>query len=126
EKYLFGLCGGNSDPRFCVHYGYGIFFVVEAMSNSAYIVIVDSTDPIGPAEGLFQAPFYANCRRLLGEQGILIHQSESPLIHLHLLHKMRAEMRSGGFTEIKTLTYPQCVYPSGWWSATLAGNSLSQ
>lgn len=126
EKYFPQLCGGNGDPRVCFHFGDGIRFVAEAPANSADIVIVDSTDPIGPAAGLFQAPFYANCRRLLGEQGILVHQSESPLIHLHLLKKMRAEMRNGGFTEVRTLTYPQCVYPSGWWSATLAGHALSQ
>jgi spermidine synthase len=125
EKYFPELCESNGDPRACFHFGDGVRFVAEAAANSVDVIIVDSTDPIGPAEGLFQASFYSDCRRLLGEGGVLIQQSESPLIHLHLLNKMRAEMKNGGFPEVRTLTYPQCVYPSGWWSATLAGCSLS-
>ncbi|MGR6034172.1 MAG: polyamine aminopropyltransferase [Candidatus Nitrosoglobus sp.] len=126
EKYFPQLCEGNSDPRAYFHFGDGIRFAAEAPANSVDVIIVDSTDPIGPAEGLFQAPFYSDCRRLLGEEGILVQQSESPLLHFHLLKKMNVEMKNGGFPETRTLTYPQCVYPSGWWSATLAGCSLSQ
>ncbi|ADE16424.1 spermidine synthase [Nitrosococcus halophilus Nc 4] len=125
EKYFPELCESNDDPRAHFHFGDGLRFVAEAPANSVDVIIIDSTDPIGPAEGLFQAPFYSDCRRLLGDKGVLVHQSESPLIHLDLLNKMRAEMKKGGFPQVRTLTYPQCVYPSGWWSATLAGDSLS-
>ncbi len=126
EQYFPELCERNSDPRVSFLFDDGIRFVAEAPANSVDVIIVDSTDPIGPAEGLFQAPFYRNCGRLLGQEGILIHQSESPLIHQEFLSKMRAEMKKGGFPEIRTLTYPQCVYPTGWWSATLAGQTVSQ
>ncbi|ABA57078.1 spermidine synthase [Nitrosococcus oceani ATCC 19707] len=125
EKYFPELCQSNDDPRAHFHFGDGLRFVAEAPANSVDVIIIDSTDPIGSAEGLFQASFYADCQRLLGEKGILVHQSESPLIHLDLLNKMRAEMKKGGFPQVRTLTYPQCVYPSGWWSATLAGHTLS-
>ncbi|QBQ54345.1 polyamine aminopropyltransferase [Nitrosococcus wardiae] len=125
EKYFPELCEGNDDPRAQFHFGDGIRFVAEAPANSVDVIIIDSTDPIGPAEGLFQAPFYSDCRRLLGDRGVLVHQSESPLLHLNLLNKMRAEMKKGGFPQVRTLTYPQCVYPSGWWSATLAGDSVA-
>lgn len=125
EQYFPELCERNSDLRASFLFEDGIRFVAEAPANSADVIIVDSTDPIGPAEGLFQAPFYRNCQRLLGQEGILIHQSESPLIHQDFLNKMRVEMKKGGFPEVRTLTYPQCVYPTGWWSATLAGQATS-
>lgn len=85
------------------------------------VIIVDSTDPVGPAEGLFRRPFYENCLRALRKGGLLIQQSESPLIHAGLIRAMRAEMRAAGFGSLLTMNFPQCVYPSGWWSATLAG-----
>ena len=34
---------------------------------------------------------------------------------------MRNAMRESGFSDVLTLNYPQCTYPSGWWSATMAG-----
>jgi spermidine synthase len=126
EKYFPELCERNHDPRVCFHFNDGIRFVAEAPADSVDIIIVDSADPVGPGEGLFQAPFYRDCKRLLGEAGLLVHQSESPLLHLKLLEKMRTGMQTSGFPEIRTLTYPQCVYPSGWWSATLAGRGVSQ
>ena len=42
------------------------------------LIIVDSTDPIGPGEGLFSQEFYNNCYRILSHDGILINQHESP------------------------------------------------
>jgi len=83
-------------------------------------VIVDSTDPIGPAEGLFNAAFYASCLKALRNGGILVQQSESPLVHLPLLKSIRDAMKLAGFHALRTLTFPQPCYPSGWWSATLA------
>jgi len=84
------------------------------------VVIVDSTDPVGPAEGLFNKSFYASCFRALREDGILVQQSESPLALLELIGEMRAEMGKAGFTAFKTLPFPQPCYPTGWWSCTLA------
>ncbi|SCZ67015.1 Spermine/spermidine synthase [Thiohalomonas denitrificans] len=48
-------------------------------------------------------------------------QSESPLLHMRLLTEMHRAMRNAGFPDVRTLQFPQPVYPSGWWSATLAG-----
>ena len=49
-------------------------------------------------------------------------QSESPLYHLELLTRMHKTMRAAGFAKTQTLDFPQPVYPSGWWSATMAGS----
>jgi spermidine synthase len=60
-------------------------------------VIVDSTDPIGPAEGLFNEAFYRSCLEALRNGGILVQQSESRSLHLDLIKSMRNAMRAAGF-----------------------------
>jgi spermidine synthase len=57
---------------------------------------------------------------VLRDGGILVQQSESPLIHRRLLDGIRQNMRRAGFEAIRTLGFPQPCYPSGWWSATQA------
>ena len=94
-----------------------------AAPASLDVVIVDSTDPVGPAAGLFNKAFYDSCFRALRDDGILVQQSESPLALIELIREMRAEMRKAGFTTFKTLPFPQPCYPTGWWSCTLAKKS---
>lgn len=120
EAYFPELVKGANDPRAQLLFEDGIKWMQNAAEGSADIIIVDSTDPVGPAEGLFNPDFYAQCHRVLGEGGILVHQSESPFLHLPLLCAMRDAMREGGFDALATLGFPQPVYPSGWWSSTLA------
>ena len=120
EQWFPDLCTGNADPRASLHFEDGIEWMKQAPAGSLDIIIVDSTDPIGPAEGLFNAAFYTQCHRALAAGGILVQQSESPLLHLDLIRAMRAAMAEAGFEARATLTFPQPVYPSGWWSATMA------
>ncbi len=120
ERYFPELCQSNGDPRAKLMFIDGIQWVKDCGENSYDLIIVDSTDPIGPAEGLFSEPFYRDCQRILGEHGIIVQQSESPLYHMDILRNMYQAMRGGGFIDIATLFFPQCVYPSGWWTATLA------
>jgi spermidine synthase len=123
EKYFPELCESNNDPRADLKFIDGIKWIKDAAPNSVDIIIVDSTDPVGPAEGLFNEDFYRGCFAALTENGLLVQQSESPLLHLHLLKDMRNAMSSAGFTALQTLYFPQCIYPSGWWSATMASKS---
>jgi spermidine synthase len=51
---------------------------------------------------------------------ILVQQSESPFLHFDTFRATGEAMRAVGFTETQALLFPQCVYPSGLWSATLA------
>lgn len=120
EKYFPELCESNSDPRAQLMFDDGIKYMADAAPTSLDVVIVDSTDPVGPAEGLFNAKFYASCFRALREGGILIQQSESPLVLLDLIKSMHKEMRGVGFAATCTLPFPQPCYPTGWWSCTMA------
>jgi spermidine synthase len=123
EIYFPELCESNQDPRADLKFIDGIQWVKDAAPDSVDIIIVDSTDPIGPAEGLFSEAFYRDCFACLSEQGIVIQQSESALYHMKLIGEMRNAMSAAGFANLQTLFFPQCLYPSGWWSATMAGKS---
>jgi spermidine synthase len=123
EQYFPELCESNNDSRAELYFTDGIKWVKDAATDSYDVIIVDSTDPIGPGEVLFTTEFYQNCRRILADDGLLIQQSESPLYHLALLTKMHKTMRAAGFNKTQTFNFPQPVYPSGWWSATMGGNT---
>jgi len=120
EQYFPELCASNQDPRATLLFDDGIKFMRDAAPASLDVVIVDSTDPIGPGEGLFNRAFYQSCFAALKPGGILVQQSESPLIHLQLLNEMRQAMKDAGFAALQTLNFPQMVYPSGWWTCTMA------
>ncbi|MGJ4803439.1 polyamine aminopropyltransferase [Luteimonas sp. SDU82] len=123
EKYFPELCESNGDPRAQLLFDDGVAYMRDAAPASLDVVIVDSTDPVGPAEGLFNRAFYESCFRALKDDGILVQQSESPLALLDLIREMRAEMGKAGFTRFQTLPFPQPCYPTGWWSCTLARKS---
>lgn len=123
QEHFPELCTSNDDPRASLVFADGIEWMKNAPAGSADVVIIDSTDPIGPAEGLFNKAFYQECHRVLRKEGILVHQSESPILHQSILCDIRKAMRAAGFQTLLTLPFPQPVYPSGWHSATLASKT---
>jgi len=120
EEFFPELCISNDDPRAKLLFSDGLRWMQEADSDSVDVIIVDSTDPIGHAGGLFTEAFYRDCHRVLGSDGILIQQSESPLYHMDIINPMRKAMSAAAFADVQTLFFPQPCYPSGWWSATMA------
>ncbi len=120
EMFFPELCEKNADPRARLHFTDGIKWVADAKPDSYDVIIVDSTDPVGPAAGLFSETFYKNCHRALRAGGIVVGQSESPLFHPDLIVSMHKAMRAAGFSDTATLQFHQVTYPSGWWSCTQA------
>ncbi|MDF2822191.1 MAG: spermidine synthase [Clostridiales bacterium] len=103
------------DKRVNIYYEDGLRFV-RKKANEYDLVIVDSTDPFGPGEGLFTREFYGNCYNALKEDGILVNQHESPYYDVFAKAMKRAHLR------IKEV-FPICsvyqahlpTYPSGHW-----------
>jgi spermidine synthase len=120
EKYFPELCSANRDPRATLFFGDGIQWMKDAKPGSIDVIIIDSTDPVGPAEGLFGLKFYRDCIKALHKDGLLVQQSESPLLHEGLIREMHAAMKQAGFAQTHLITFPQPIYPSGWWSASFA------
>lgn len=118
-KYFPELAQKNKDPRATVKFDDGVKWLKEADQSSYDVIIIDSTDPIGPGEGLFNQEFHNQCFRALRDDGIVVQQSESPLFQRKILDGIRSNFSRSGFNEVTTLAYPQPCYPSGLWSATL-------
>lgn len=125
EQFFPELCSSNNDPRARLQFDDGIQWMAQAAAHSYDLIIVDGTDPIGPAAGLFSEAFYKNCWRALKTGGVIVGQSESPLFHAGLIVAMHQALRGADFKEARTMSFPQCTYPSGWWSATLAAKDGS-
>lgn len=124
EQYFPELCESNDDPRANLFFGDGIQWMRDVEPESIDLIIVDSTDPVGPAEGLFAADFYRDCMIALREGGMVVQQSESPLLHADsIIRQAREDMLKAGFDHVMTLPFPQPVYPTGWWSCTMAGKN---
>lgn len=126
ERFFPALVEANGDPRAELLFADGVKWVDNAADESIDVLIIDSTDPVGPAEGLFKTDFLKRCHRILKADGIMVQQSESPLYHSgSIIRELRHDMREAGFESVATLPFPQPVYPSGWWSVTLAGKGTN-
>ncbi|MDW0115987.1 polyamine aminopropyltransferase [Sporosarcina thermotolerans] len=103
------------DPRVHLHFEDGLKFV-RSHENEYDLIIVDSTDPFGPGEGLFTREFYGNCYKALNEDGILVNQHESPFYEEDALGMQRAHKRITGFFPVcKVYQVHIPTYPSGHW-----------
>ena len=113
--------GGSawSDPRFHLTIGDGIAWAANAADASYDVVLVDGSDPAGPAEGLFNRTFFDHCRRILRPGGVFATQSESPEafreVHIAMVRLIRDV-----FGHADPLYGWVPMYPSGWWSWTFA------
>lgn len=79
------------------------------------IILIDSTDPMGPGEGLFTEEFYTNVKEALKEGGIMAAQSESPFINQKEMKMMYPLLRKV-FPIVDCFTGPVPSYPGGYWS----------
>ena len=80
------------------------------------LIIIDSTDPFGPGEGLFTMEFYGNCYKALKEHGVLVNQHESPFYKGDALACQRAHRNIVHSFELSRLFQAHIpTYPSGHW-----------
>ena len=119
------LHAASFDPRARLYFQDGIAWVADAEPGAYDVILIDSTDPVGPAQGLFSVDFYRNCQRALATGGVLAAQSESPLFHADLIRAMQRDLKAAGFNDVATVDFPQCTYPSGWWSVTIGARDGS-
>ena len=123
RKYLKSLSCCFDHPKATVIVGDGVEYVKNAPPQSFDIVIVDSTDPIGPGVGLFSKDFYKNIKRLLNEDGIVTAQCESPWYENMDLSKVYSNL-SFVFDKVFAYSAPVPTYPLGYWSWGFASNTF--
>lgn len=115
REYLPQTACSLDDPRVTIRYEDGLRFV-RTREDAYDLIIVDSTDPFGPGEGLFTREFYGNCFKALRGDGILVNQHESPYYGTYVRSMKRAHRRIREcFPVCRVYQAHIPTYPSGHW-----------
>ncbi len=123
-KYLPQTAGKLDDPRVSLFFEDGVAYM-EDVADTYDLIIIDSTDPIGPGEGLFTKSFYSNCYKALKDNGILINQHESPYYERDRRNMNRAHQRiRETFPIAQVYQFHMPTYPSGHWLFGFASKKL--
>lgn len=115
QQYFPSVASQLEDARVTLYFEDGVSFL--ALAKKTYdLIIVDSTDPYGPGEGLFSKAFYENCFTALSEKGILINQHESPYYESDAKEMKRSHQKiKKTFPIAKVYQFHMPTYPSGHW-----------
>ena len=117
KQYLPEIAGALGDPKVEVLVDDGIKHLADK-ADTYDVICIDSTDPIGPAEGLFAADFYQSVYRSLREDGIMVAQTESPFFNAGLITRVNKDISEiFPITRLYLAAIP--TYPSGLWSFTM-------
>lgn len=115
KEYLQQTACKLDDKRVNIFYEDGLKFV-RNKENEYDLIIVDSTDPFGPGEGLFTKEFYGNCYKALTEDGILVNQHESPYYDYYAKSMQDAHEKIYGLFKIHKVYQAHIpTYLSGHW-----------
>lgn len=117
KKFLPEISSGLDDPRCKIFIGDGIKYVHEH-KNEFDVIIVDSTDPFGAAEGLFGGSFYKEISECLTQDGIFIAQTETPFYLPETVKRVYNDAKDI-FPITKLFMAGIPTYPSGFWSFTI-------
>ena len=113
KKYLPMLSDGSlDDPRSEIIITNGAKFVKETISKYD-VIIIDSTDPIGPGEVLFTEDFYRNCKNALLKNGIIITQNGVPYLQDDELKNSYNRLKSS-FKNVTFYIAPVPTYVGGF------------
>lgn len=124
KEFLQQTACSLDDPRVNIVYDDGLRFV-RRKENCYDLIIVDSTDPFGPGEGLFTSEFYGNCFNALTEKGILVNQHESPYYADDAKAMQRAHKRIKEFFGVCRVYQAHIpTYPSGHWLFGFASKAI--
>ncbi len=115
KEFLPQTACGLSDPKVHLYFEDGLRYV-RGKVGEYDLILVDSTDPFGPGEGLFTKEFYGNCYRALKEEGILVNQHESMYYSSYAASMTRAHKRIQDTFPIARVYQAHIpTYPSGHW-----------
>ena len=117
KKYLPEIAGKLDDPRVEVKVDDGFMHIAQS-ENEYDVIMVDSTEPVGPAVNLFTKGFYAGIANALKEDGIFVAQTDNPWFKADLIRNVYRDVKEiFPITRLYTANIP--TYPSGLWTFTL-------
>ena len=117
KKHLPEIAGELDNPRVEVKVDDGFLHI--AQSEDEYdVIMVDSTEPVGPAVNLFTKGFYAGISKALKEDGIFVAQTDNPWFTPELITNVFKDVSEiFPITRLYTANIP--TYPSGLWTFTI-------
>jgi spermidine synthase len=124
KKYLPTIGRAWDDPRLEVRIADGIEYVKNAKNGSFDVILLDHSDPVGPAAGLFNVAFYKECHRILTEKGVFAMQSESPLLQRETFLEIKNTL-ADVFSDVHPYFSFVPLYGLGGWSFTFASNGVT-
>ncbi|URD75844.1 spermidine synthase [Musa troglodytarum] len=113
KEFFPNMAVGYEDPRVTLHVGDGVAFLKNVPEGTYDAIIVDSSDPIGPAKELFEKPFFESVAKALRPGGVVCTQAESIWLHMHIIEDIVSNCRQvfKGSVNYAWTTVP--TYPSG-------------
>ncbi|KAI6657615.1 Spermidine synthase [Oopsacas minuta] len=112
KKYLPGLSAGFSHPKAKVVIGDAVQYIKECADCSFDVIVSDTSDPVGPAEALFEKDHYTLLKRVLRPDGILCSQAGCIWFDLEIIQKMMKFSREL-FPTVDYATFNVPTYPYG-------------
>jgi spermidine synthase len=116
--------GDFDNPKLHVLYENGLTFV-DGPDSVYDVIIIDGSDPVGPAVDLFKKDFYEKCHRCLKPNGVLVSQTESPFVesyHDSIKSVFKACDELFPITKMFVTFIP--LYPTGMWSMLFASKEV--
>ncbi|KAF3333235.1 hypothetical protein FCM35_KLT00926 [Carex littledalei] len=113
KEFFPDLSIGFEDPRVRLHVGDAVEYLRNAPEGKYDAIIVDSSDPIGPAQELVEKPFFDMIARALRPGGVLCNQAESMWLHTHLIQDMLSICRESFKGSVRYAWTSVPTYPSG-------------
>ena len=117
KQYLPSIAGMLEDPRVEVKVDDGFMHIAQS-ENEYDVIMVDSTEPVGPAVNLFTKGFYEGISKALREDGVFVAQTDNPWFHQQLIQTVFRDVKETfPITRLYTANIP--TYPSGLWTFTI-------
>ncbi len=117
REFLPALSCKLDDSRVRIEFTDGLAFVA-GQKNAYDVIIVDSTEPVGPAAGLFTTEFYQSVCEALKDEGIAVAQTESPFYNKDIIASS-VKCLNNLFPVARLYLAPVPSYPGGLWSFAL-------
>lgn len=122
RKFIPQTSKALDDPRLELRIEDGVKYMAET-EEKFDIIMVDSTDPIGPAQPLFGVDFYKNVYRVLADDGLVVSQGESSFYMVEEQCSILKSMKAC-FPRVHLYNYSNLCYPGGIWSFAYASKGL--
>ncbi|MFB9279628.1 polyamine aminopropyltransferase [Cohnella cellulosilytica] len=117
KQYLPSIAGKLDDPRVEVIVNDG-YMHIHDHKNTYDVIMVDSTEPVGPAVNLFTKGFYQGIHDALKEDGIFVAQTDNPWFKADLIRSVNRDVKEV-FDIVRVYTANIPTYPSGLWTFTM-------